>query len=569
MTKSILAGIFLSFSLSAAVAQTYTFDWLNTYYSDDYSTEGRRLATDNTNNVYVSGVFRDTVDFDPGAGVSVLTTGVGATCFLQKLDTDGNLIWVKAIRNGAYFDIKSMIVDAQANLIVAGQFTGTATFITASGTATISSGPSLDAFVLKLTPDGDFVWAKSFGNSEEEDNIFDMALDDAGNIYTTGMFFKTVDFDPGTGTTNLNSSGQSQDLFVQKLTADGDFVWAKKVGGSGFDESASIAIKDNALYVTGWFQNTADFDPTGASFLIACEGSSDAFLLSWTLDAGFNWAAGFGSIYTDKGVGVETDNDGNLYLTGSFGNTIDLDPGAGEVMFTTVSTNCFILKLNSLGEYLWAKKFEGDAYKNGTSMDLHPEGGVVVCGNFDGTVDFDPGTGVANLTSIGESDIFIVHLNAAGDYVWAGSFGNTGTWYNDYPWNVCVNNDGEVVTTGWATDTIDFDPGTGEHWYANPSVGSFAYVLKLDYNAAALNENTTDAFAVFPNPARSTVTIRQTDEVIEEGMLNVISTNGQVVLTQRLLQQESSVDISNLAPGMYIFEISTPQGKTQKLVCKE
>ena len=78
-------------------------------------------------------------------------------------------------------------------------------------------------------------------------------VDAAGNGYTTGFFKGTVDFDPGAGTFNITSVG-GRDIFITKLDAAGNLVWAKGMGGASDDEGFSIAVDASGnVYTTGYF----------------------------------------------------------------------------------------------------------------------------------------------------------------------------------------------------------------------------------------------------------------------------------------------------------------------------
>ncbi|MBI3175960.1 MAG: SBBP repeat-containing protein [Chloroflexi bacterium] len=116
-----------------------------------------------------------------------------------------------------------------------------------------------------LLADGDYLWAKNWSASDVGEAI-SLAIDSNDNVYTTGRFGGTIDFDPGPGTFNLTSTGF--DIFVSKLDSNGNFVWAKNMGGSGpnaytaVTTSNAIALDANGnVYVTGRFCGTVDFDP--------------------------------------------------------------------------------------------------------------------------------------------------------------------------------------------------------------------------------------------------------------------------------------------------------------------
>lgn len=127
----------------------------------------------------------------------------------------------------------------------------------------------------------DFGFAVGFG-STAHDTPENVATDAAGNIYTTGRFEGTVDFDPGAGTTDLTSAG-GPDIFVTKLDSGGNFVWAKRMGGSGRDRGVDITVDAAGnVYTTGIFQGTADFDPGTGTMNLISAGGNDIFLLQLT-----------------------------------------------------------------------------------------------------------------------------------------------------------------------------------------------------------------------------------------------------------------------------------------------
>jgi hypothetical protein len=117
-----------------------------------------------------------------------------------------------------------------------------------------------------------------FGGSANELS-YSIAVDSSGNVYTTGYFAGTVDFDPGAGTTNLTSVG-SEDGFVSKLDSSGNFVWAKSFGGSSSDSVTSIAVDSSRnVYTTGNFRDTVDFDPGAGTTNLTSGGGTDVFIL--------------------------------------------------------------------------------------------------------------------------------------------------------------------------------------------------------------------------------------------------------------------------------------------------
>src|SRR5690606_21731654 len=154
---------------------------------------------------------------------------------------------------------------------------------------------SQDVFISKLDANGNFVWAKRIGGTSSDFGNA-IAIDGVGNVYTTGRFSDVVDFDPGTGTFNLNGGyGYYFDVFVSKLNVNGEFVWAKRIGGNGVDVGHAITLDgNNNVYTTGFFTGTVDFDPGTGTHNLASTGANDIFISKLDVNGNFLWANKFG-----------------------------------------------------------------------------------------------------------------------------------------------------------------------------------------------------------------------------------------------------------------------------------
>jgi hypothetical protein len=285
-----------------------------------------------------------TVDFDPSASTTTLT---GAGAFVWKLTQSGNLDWVK----GFPADGKGVGVDATGNVYFSGSFSGSnKDFDPNAGTFNMSSVGSTDVCVAKLDALGNFVWAKRMG-SVFDDAAKTLTMDNTGNVITSGWFSVTVDFDPGAGTANLTSAG-SYDAFISKLDPSGNFVWAKRLGGTGTDDSFDIStdVLGN-VYSTGYFSGSNnDFDPGAATYSLSNVNTGyDAYVSKLDASGNFITAAGFGSTSSDIGHGVAADASGNICAGGIYRGTVDFDPGAGVYNLSSSSstiTSSYILKMN-------------------------------------------------------------------------------------------------------------------------------------------------------------------------------------------------------------------------------
>ncbi|TAN58007.1 MAG: DUF4347 domain-containing protein [Rhodospirillales bacterium] len=441
--------------------------------------EGSGIAVDGSGNVYVTGSYSGSMTYTIDGQTVTQPTRGGSEIIVQKWDSNGDLVWLTGPGGSQTDKGKGIAVDGSGNVYVVGSFYGTADFQPGFQTTDLTSTGLSDIFVLKLSSAGALVWVKSMGglNGETAGGI---ALDGSGNVYTTGYFVGLSDFDPGAGTTTLSTVGNNPAMFVQKLASTGTLAWAKATQSSGAAEAKrTVTDADGNIYVVGSFSGTIDFDPgAGVTALTSNEGKSDIFVLKLDSTGALVWAKAMGGTSNDFGNGIAVDEAGNVYVTGYFSGTGDFDPGAGTTTLTSAGvSDVFALKLNSSGALVWAKAMGGTAADQGKDIAVDGSGNVYITGNFDGTADFDPGTGTSTLTSAGISDIFVLKLNASGALVWAKAMGSTSS---DDANAIAVEGSGNVYTIGVFSGTVDFDPGTGTTALTSMGGASDIFIQKLD-----------------------------------------------------------------------------------------
>lgn len=175
----------------------------------------------------------------------------------------------------------------------------------------------------------------------------DLTVTGAGDVYATGGFRSQVDFNPGTALALLTSAGLD-DIFVLKLTTTGSYGWARRMGGASADTGFGIALgADGAVYTTGYFSGTADFNPstTGVANLTSF-GSLDVFVSRLGSDGLYNWSKQMGGTGSDSGQAVDVDGFGNVYTAGHFAGVADFDPGIPTYSKTSSgSRDIFLSKL--------------------------------------------------------------------------------------------------------------------------------------------------------------------------------------------------------------------------------
>ena len=479
MLKSLFTLFFL-LTLNI-IGNSQDFEWAKAIGGTEFD-EGYSITVDGKRNVFATGFFQGTADFDPGGSTFNIASKGSKDIFISKLDKNGNFVWVKTI-GGALEDIGySIITDNFGNVYVSGSFEGTVDFDPGSGIYNLNSSGSKDIFILKLDKNGNFVWAKSIGGMWT-DVATSITIND-GNLFVTGYFAGTVDFDPGPGVYNLNTGG----TFILKLDSDGDFIWAKSFIGSVKAHSISIDRNGNIL-TTGYLCGTADFDPgVNAYNLNDATGGTwcgDIFISKLDSDGNFVWAKRIGGGTNDDGYSITTDDNGNVYTTGYFEGSVDFDPGVNvynlnSIVSSWFKNDLFILKLDSDGNFVWAKRIGGNNTDIGKSIEIDRYGNIYTTGIFMETVDFDPGTGIYNLfgsPSLTYS-IFVLKLDTYGDFVWALEIYNQLTGISNAE-SIYLDRAGNIYLTGFFSDIVDFDPGTDTFNLSSKSTYADIFILKL------------------------------------------------------------------------------------------
>ncbi len=365
MSKTRLLSLSALLLISCLSAQAPEWLWVR-QSGDEYSDSGKSIAVDSSGNSYVTGYFNFASHFG-------MTTLIGSGLFIAKIDTYGNWLWAK--QSGYSGDDKGycIAIDSMHNSYVAGSFTGDMSF---SETTLESTGDS-SIFVTKLSTNGEWLWAKQTGGSG---GIWSrqISTDSSGNSIVTGAFNGTITFDSVT----LTSAG-SYDVFIAKLDVNGNWLWAKKAGGIGSDYGWSIA--SNSLgnsYVTGFYYGTASFGATSLSAM----GAWDVFVACLDSNGNWLWAKTAGGTSDDRSTGVSTDNAGNCYITGwsegnaTFGQTTTNEPGL------------FVAKLSPAGDWLWAKQADSIYRTEGYGITTDSSGTSFVTGIFWGAVNFGAST---------------------------------------------------------------------------------------------------------------------------------------------------------------------------------
>ncbi len=219
------------------------------------------------------------------------------------------------------------------------------------------------------------------------------------------------------------------------------FTKVVTAGGKGMEESRSI-IADPAgnLYITGRYDSTCYFGHDSVPF----SASENMFLAKYNPSSGFIWSVAPIASQRAQGEALAFDDQGSVYVTGSFYGNIDFGNGFA---FQAAYFNTFIAKYNGAGNLIWAKQVAGDN-NNPKSITGDKEGNIYVAGQFEGDLVYDTIT-----TYSFRSACFLLKIGRNGEAKWISRSGGTGT---SYPQSVSVDSSGNVILAGTFINQVSF-----------------------------------------------------------------------------------------------------------------
>lgn len=452
----------------------------------------RSLAQDASGNVYMAGYFNSTVDVDPSGAVLNLTSNGLHDILIVKYSSTGSLVWAKSIGSTADDYAFGICLDGSDNVYVTGSFKGTVDFDPGAGTSNLNSGGSSNegAFVLKLNSSGVYQWAAHFG-AANNDRGYSIATDANGNVYSTGVFNGTVDFDPGAGTNNLTST--TPDVYISKLSSTGTFVYAKSFTSNGtWDVGYAIDVDATGnVYAAGTFSGTIDLNP-GAGTANFSSGQRDIYVVK--LDVNGDYVNGFkiGGTYDDECFDICLTSNA-FYITGKFVSFVDFNPGSGTSYgtFNGGASDAYVAKYDLSLNYQWVASLGGGGNEIGYSIDVDAAGNVISSGSYGNNTsvvtDFAPGNVMYNVTSTGftATDIYISKLSSSGSFIYARTWGSVN---DDYPYAILADGSSNVYLAGTINGLADCDPSSTSI-NIGASMNNSAFIVK--YNGCTPPDNVT------------------------------------------------------------------------------
>lgn len=385
-------------------------------WGGEYYDHANKVAVDSSGNAYVLGEFYQSVDFDPSGGTDVHTSNGGEDIYLCKYDTDGNFQWAVTWGGEGQDSGQDVAVDSAGNVFVTGGFRGTVDFDPGVDILENTSNGHDDVFLCKFDPGGELQWAHTWGASYS-DKGYAIDVDDSGNVYATGEFYYTVDFDPSEEVVERASNGM-RDVFLSKFGPDGNFKWTATWGGEGSDIGRGVAISGSEfVYITGTFRLTCDFDPGAGVEEHISNGNDDVFLAMFGVNGVFHHALTWGAGWYDYGHSVGVDSIGNVYVAGSFWWVVDFNPGPDKDTHGSMGFgDAYLIKFHPTGIMQWTGTGGGAGHDGSFDLAIDTDRNIFLTGYFSETGTFAFNSQPDEFTSNGHDDVFLAKFKPDGSW---------------------------------------------------------------------------------------------------------------------------------------------------------
>lgn len=468
-------------------------------------------------------------------GTTTLTNNGNYDSYVAKFDVNGNPLWAKSFGGGFDDNATAIAIDASGNSYVVGNFIS-ATMV--CGTTTLTNSAFGDVFIIKLDVNGNFVWAKNFGDGGNT-AASSVAVDASGNIFIAG-YYNSATLTMGTFT--LNTYG-NDDAFVAKLDPMGNVLWAQSFGDN-LAENANGIITDPSgnSYITGFYKSS-NLTVGTTTLNNVSPASADIFLIKLDNAGNVLSSATFGDMLDEVGTGITRDVSGDIILTGYYfspsltiGTSTLTNYGSRDVLVVKTNSNCVTQ---------WAQGGGGNNDDYGYGIGVDAVGRIYVNGH---NHSFLASFGTQTLSFSGVGDAFLVAYSPTGTALWADGVGG-GT---DDGWNaLALDGAGNIYCGGYFSSTSVSLGATNLN--CNGS-GDLLFAKMLNTTGLDVITKNEDDFVMYPNPSSGIVNFRL---LPEKGFdLEVYDAQGKSIISLNHQPASLALDFSNYPKGIYLVRMT-------------
>ncbi|MGL4595902.1 MAG: T9SS type A sorting domain-containing protein [Bacteroidia bacterium] len=393
------------------------------YSSNNEAIHG--LAADAAGNIYATGFYMGTCNFDVGASNQSLTSVGSSDVFIAKYSPSGTLLNLLSIGGPNADGGKALCIDATGNIGLIGTFSGTIDLDPGTGVSQFTALNAVNVFVIRFNSSLTHLWSISVGGANTGEGAGRIACDASGNLFVCGSITSVTDFDQTAGVVSFPHAGQN-DIFIASYSSlNGSLRWAKSMGTVGTDEGTDLDIdRYGNVFVTGRFAiGSCDFNPgtMPSAIQINTTGNDDIFLAKYSNTGTFAWVKKLAGSGTNQdiatGLDVSSYQNNAVYdavvITGRFSGSIDMNPGGTPFVFNDFTGGFTAGYSSNTGHMMMAYKYTPTVSPLDVLTDTFTN--VFTIGGFNGTANFAPYAGTQfQHTSFGVSDGFMTRLSYSG-----------------------------------------------------------------------------------------------------------------------------------------------------------
>ena len=537
-----LLSLITFFAVSALPAQVY--DWAITHTGAP--SRGMAMVADELGNVYVCGNINGVADFDPGPDTVLnVSAGINGDHFLAKYGAAGNYIWHICIGGSGTEIPKGLALDHSGHLLMVGRFDSYLDWDPGQGETFFGSAGSTDGFLAKYDTSGAFVWAKRIGGSGH-DETYGVVVDELDNIYVAGQMSASVNFGTQEEPMTLVHEGGSWDAFCASYRPDGELAWVRGIQGTGGQRAQSIAYAHGHVYSYGVCSGETHANNVASD---SAGNNNQAFLCKLETTGQVKWLKAHGGDGSEIGEAIRAD-EAHLYITGSFTDPTDADPGDGVLELTSfgVGGNLYFAKLDTAGNALWAHGLQNNNHFDGVcDIACDGTGNVFITGAHSVEQDFDPGPEETILPMTIANDLYLAMYQADGSFAWARGVATHGVF--DTANGLVADALGNIFVTGSFGDTAVFDINVPTDTLTGPGMAFMLVRYGTDVTTARSEGGVASALSLFPTPTADRLFV-QVPPGWKPGRMLLTDATG------RILQRwkgavPTEVDVRHLAPGVH------------------
>ena len=510
---------------------------------------GTGVAVDNSRNSIICGSTNATNNVATTGSYQTIYGGGISDVFIMKFNANGtNKLWSTYYGGNDDDEAYGITSDSFNNIYVTG-ITLSANSIATTGAHDTVLPVGFSSFLVKFNTNGIRQWGTYYPAQCSK-----VVADKNGDVYIVGNAANNILDIVTLNAYQNNFGGGSFDAFIAKFNSSGLRLWGTYYGGNGDDYCSGISIDNSGNIAISGYSNSSNNIASNGCYQSIIGGLSDAFIAKFNSFGIRQWGTYYGGVGDDYGNTTITFNiSGDIFLTGWAGTSIFFATTNAFQTSLSGGNDCFLAQFNANGIRQWGTYFGGNDDDNiwGTTTDI--DGNVIFCGETR-SINNIASPNAYQTVKAGDYDGFIEKFTQNGTRVWGTYYGSNGSTIIDA---ITSDNIGEILITGSTSSTAGittigtYQPtllGAGDGFLASfDSSGHLTTgIVELSPKLSILN--------VYPNPAKDKITVSIKEYAGKGGSLVLTDIEGKAVKSVVVKSAECSIDVKDLAAGVYLLQ---------------